>query len=195
MSHLSALPTRAARWSATHPWRAIGAWLLLVVVAVGLAAAVPTQQVSDADYRTGDSGRAETLLDDAGLDSPPTENVLVTARSGALDAADARAAAADVRARMTGLKGVADVGDPVTSADRSAVLVPVEPDLRRDRRRAAGGRDRRRAEGPSRAPARPGRRRHHRRRGQRPGGRGPALGRAWSACRSPWCSCCWRSAR
>lgn len=126
MSHLSALPTRAARWSATHPWRAIGAWLLLVVVAVGLAAAVPSKQVTDADYRTGDSGRAEALLDGAGLDSPPTENVLVTARSGPLDAADARAAAADVRARMTGLKGVAGVGDPVTSADGSAVLVPVE---------------------------------------------------------------------
>ncbi len=126
MSHLSALPTRAARWSATHPWRAIGAWLLLVVVAVGLAAAVPTKQVTDADYRTGESGHAEALLEDAGLDSPPTENVLITSGDGALDAADAQAAAAELTTRMAGLEGVAGVGDPVTSADGSAVLVPVE---------------------------------------------------------------------
>ena len=31
------VPLRAARWSATHPWRAILGWLALVVVAVGLA--------------------------------------------------------------------------------------------------------------------------------------------------------------
>ena len=34
---LTALPRRAARWSAMHPWRAIRAWLALVAVAVGLA--------------------------------------------------------------------------------------------------------------------------------------------------------------
>lgn len=126
MSHLSALPSRAARWSATHPWRAIGAWLLLVVVAVGLAMAVPTKEVSDADYRVGDSGRAEALLDGSGLDHPPTENVLITAASGSLDQAAARSAAADVTSRMAGLPGVADVGEPVPSEDGTALMVPVE---------------------------------------------------------------------
>lgn len=123
---LTALPTRAARWSATHPWRAIGAWLLLVVVAVGLAATIPTNEVDDADYRVGESGRAEALLESAGLDNPPTENVLVTARSGDLDSAEARAAAADVSDRMRELDGVADVGEAVPSEDGSALLVPVE---------------------------------------------------------------------
>ena len=54
---LSRIPLRAARWSATHPWRAIAAWLGLVVVAVGLAIAVPTAETTDADYRMGGSGR------------------------------------------------------------------------------------------------------------------------------------------
>src|SRR5437762_2533697 len=52
MSHRNALtqvPIRAARWSATHPWRAILAWLAFVLVAVGLAVAVPTAQTKDAD--------------------------------------------------------------------------------------------------------------------------------------------------
>lgn len=123
---LTALPTRAARWSATHPWRAIGAWLLLVVVAVGLAATIPTNEVDDADYRVGESGRAEALLESAGLDSPPTENVLVTARTGRLDPADGQAAATEVADRMRGLDGVAGVGDVVPSEDGSALLVPVE---------------------------------------------------------------------
>lgn len=123
---LSQIPTRAARWSATHPWRAIGAWFLLVAIAVGLAAAVPTNQVDDADYRIGESGRADALVDSAGLDRPPTENVLITSRDGDLAEADARAAAADVTQRLSGLEGVAGVGDAVPSEDGTALLVPVE---------------------------------------------------------------------
>lgn len=121
----SALPTRAARWSATHPWRSIGAWLAFVVVAVGLAATIPTNEVEDADYRVGESGRAEALIDGAGLDEPPSESVLIQARSGRLDAADAQAAE-EVADRMRTTPGVAGVGDAVPSADGTALLVPVE---------------------------------------------------------------------
>ncbi|MFJ9313521.1 MMPL family transporter [Pimelobacter simplex] len=122
---LSGLPSRAARWSATHPWRAIGAWLAFVVIAVGLSATLPTNEVADADYRIGESGRAATLMEQADLDAPPTENVLISARSGELDAAEARAAASDVADRMAGLDGVAGVGDVVPSEDGTALLVPV----------------------------------------------------------------------
>ena len=84
---LSRIPLRAARWSATHPWRAIAAWLGLVVVAVGLAMAVPTVETTDADYRMGESGRADAMVDAAGLDAPDAENVLITPRGdGPLDA-------------------------------------------------------------------------------------------------------------
>ena len=123
---LSALPTRAARWSATHPWRAIGAWLALVVIAVGLAATVSTNDVKDADYRVGESGRAEAAIERAGLDHPPAESVLVRARSGRLDSADGQAAAAELADRMRTAPGVAGVGDVVRSADGTALLVPVE---------------------------------------------------------------------
>jgi RND superfamily putative drug exporter len=43
------VPLRAARWSASHPWRAIGAWFAFVAVAVALAALIPTKQTTDAD--------------------------------------------------------------------------------------------------------------------------------------------------
>ena len=55
---LSSLAHRTARWCALHPWRAILGWVAFVAFAVGLAAMVPTQETTDADYRLGDSGRA-----------------------------------------------------------------------------------------------------------------------------------------
>ena len=66
---LTQIPIRAARWSATHPWRAMLAWLVFVLVAVGLAVAVPTTETKDADYRMGESGRADALVHQAGLDA------------------------------------------------------------------------------------------------------------------------------
>jgi RND superfamily putative drug exporter len=123
---LVALPTRAARWSATHPWRAIFGWLAFVAFAVGLAVAVPTQSTEDADYRLGDSGRADALIQKAGLQDPNQENVLITARSGALDHARATDAARAVAVAMHRLDDVATVRPPQWSADRTAVLVGVE---------------------------------------------------------------------
>src|SRR3954447_3272882 len=77
-SLLSRLPLRAARWSATHPWRAIGAWFALVVVATSLAFVVHTQQTTDADYRLGDSGRADAMTSAAHLTHGQVESILVT---------------------------------------------------------------------------------------------------------------------
>ncbi|WP_245155100.1 MMPL family transporter [Nocardioides sp. 1609] len=122
---LTTLPRRAARWSATHPWRAIGAWFLFVVVAVALASFVPTAETEDADYLHGDSGRAAELVTAAGLDGPDAENVLVTA-DGVLDPAAAESAAAAVVTALTPLEGVAAVTGPQWSPDRSALLVPVQ---------------------------------------------------------------------
>ena len=48
---------RLGRWSAGHPWRAVGVWALMVVIAVGLGSAISTHQTKDADYRVGQSGR------------------------------------------------------------------------------------------------------------------------------------------
>ena len=58
---ITRIPQRAARWSAEHPWRAIVTWLVLVAAATSLAALVPTQQAEEADYRIGQSGRADAM--------------------------------------------------------------------------------------------------------------------------------------
>lgn len=124
---LTTLPMRAARWSATHPWRAIGAWLALVVLAVGLASAISTEEPTDDDYRMGESGRADQLVDDAGLDALPQENVLVTADDGtAPDRGAAEAAAAEIAEAVRPLDGVTAVLEPQWSPDSSALLVAVQ---------------------------------------------------------------------
>lgn len=124
LSHaLTAVPRRAARWSALHPWRAILAWLLFVLVAVGLAVAVPTVEANDADYRVGDSGRAAQLVTEAGLDEPDSELVLVTGADGPIDRADATAAAAELRDRLGASDGVTGVDEPQWSPDGTALLI------------------------------------------------------------------------
>ncbi|WP_232523020.1 MULTISPECIES: MMPL family transporter [Nocardioides] len=118
---------RAARWSALHPWSAILAWVAFVAFAVGLAIAIPTQETTDADYRVGESGRADALVAEAGFDPTDTENILITARAGALGDDGAAAAQAIVDAARTA-DGVVEVSDPQPSADGSALLVSAEVD-------------------------------------------------------------------
>jgi RND superfamily putative drug exporter len=125
---ISAVPLRAARWSANHPGRAIGAWFAFVLVAVGLAIAVPTVQTDDADYGVGESGRADQIVRDAGLEPLPTEDVLITAQGGRLDHTRAESVAADVAASMSRAPGVAHVADPQWSPSGKALLVDVQLD-------------------------------------------------------------------
>ncbi len=120
------LTVRIARWSAEHPWRAIGAWLLFVAICVGAGAAAGTKQADFDDNPTGELATYQSIVDEAGFDRPATENVLITARSGALDQDRAMAAAADVRAGMDASSAVGGVSDPVPSPKGTAVLVNVE---------------------------------------------------------------------
>ncbi len=116
---------KAARWSAEHPWRAVGIWVMFVVIGVGLGSVVSTVQPSDADYRVGDSGVADQLITDSGLAKPSTENVLITSTSGPLSASAAQSAARQIRDGMNGIAVVHNVGTPVWSAQHTALLVPI----------------------------------------------------------------------
>jgi RND superfamily putative drug exporter len=120
------LTVRIARWSAEHPWRAIGAWILFVAICVGAGAAAGTKQANFDDNPTGELATYRSIVDEAGFTRPATENVLISARDGDLDAGRALAAANDVRADMGALRGVGDVSEPVESPKHTAFLVNVE---------------------------------------------------------------------
>ena len=133
-----AKPTvRIARWSATHPWRAILIWVVFVVVCLVVGGSGGTKQATDRQMGVGESGRAVQMLHKAGLDDPSVENVLITARSGSLDRHAARAVAAEITQAMRGLPGVASVGKATTAPHGAAMLVPVtmrgDPDTAKNR--------------------------------------------------------------
>ncbi|UPK75519.1 MMPL family transporter [Nocardioidaceae bacterium SCSIO 66511] len=121
----TAVTVRAARWSAKHPWRAILMWIVFVVAAVGISTVVPQQQATDADHRTGESGTAAEIIEDAGLEEPPSESILVTSDADELDQGAARGAVKDLRTGIADVSGVESVGKAIPAEDGSALLVPV----------------------------------------------------------------------
>ncbi|WP_198942719.1 MMPL family transporter [Actinophytocola xanthii] len=120
------LTVRIARWSAEHPWRAIGAWILFVAVCVGAGTFAGTKQAEFDDNPKGELATYQSIVDESGFQRPATENVLISAREGDLDTSRAMAAADDVRAEMGALSGVDSVSDAVPSPKGTAVLVNVE---------------------------------------------------------------------
>jgi putative drug exporter of the RND superfamily len=125
-SVIARLPLRAARWSATHPWRAIGAWFAFVAIAVALAALVPTKQTTDADYRIGDSGRASAMEAAGGFADDQTESVLITARAGGTPTnAQVDGIARQLKAQVAGLDGVTSVASPQWNGSHTAALVDI----------------------------------------------------------------------
>jgi RND superfamily putative drug exporter len=116
---------RLARWSATNPWRAIALWLVFVATSIAVGSAVSTNKMSDIDQMSGQAKQAAQWLHDAGLESPDTENVLVTARTGSLDRIQAQQALVAAAAKMRALPQVAAVADPITSPDGSAMAVQI----------------------------------------------------------------------
>ncbi|MGI5198042.1 MMPL family transporter [Streptomyces sp. CA-288835] len=127
---MNSLTVRMARWSALHPWRAIIGWLVFVVLCLGIGSAVGLNSAKTADYRVGEAGRAEAIAAEGQLERRSTEQVMISDRSGAgLDEgaaeASAKAAAADLTARMERLPEVESVADPLLSKDGRILMVEV----------------------------------------------------------------------
>ena len=119
------LTARVARWSATHPWRAIAAWITFIAICIVAGGMAGTKSPTDHQLGTGESGRASDIVASAGMHDPNVENVLITARAGTLDQSAAKAIAAEVAARMKPLTEVQSVGDVTVSPNGQAVLLPV----------------------------------------------------------------------
>jgi RND superfamily putative drug exporter len=127
MSTVAKIPVtvRVARWSALHPWRAIVSWIIFVGLCLALGTAVGTRNATNADYRIGEAGRAQSIMADGGIPEETVEKVLIASKSGALDQAATSAAVQDVTQRMKSLPDVADVRAVMPSNDGNAVIVPV----------------------------------------------------------------------
>ncbi|MDQ0717083.1 putative membrane protein YdfJ with MMPL/SSD domain [Streptomyces luteogriseus] len=82
------LAARAGGWSARHRWAAVGIWVLFVVLAMGLGSAAGRVDVKDSDQLKGETHTAARIVEDAGIDEPASETVLIQATGGGLKATD-----------------------------------------------------------------------------------------------------------
>ncbi|MFI1922221.1 MMPL family transporter [Streptomyces sp. NPDC020377] len=108
---------RAGGWSARHRWAAVGIWVLFVVLAMGIGSAVGTVEVKESDQLGGETHTAARIIEDAGIDEPASETVLVQSRDGSVKATDPdfKAAVAAVVAAVEKTGKVTDVTSPYDS--------------------------------------------------------------------------------
>jgi uncharacterized membrane protein YdfJ with MMPL/SSD domain len=127
------LAARLGGWSARHRKTAVIGWLLFVVVATVVGGMAGEAKMSPHEQGTGDSARAQRILDDAGIKDPASEMVIVTSTRP-----DGwRAAARDVARAVEATGRVRDVKPPLVSASHRDGLVTFDltgdPDKAGDR--------------------------------------------------------------
>ena len=123
MAGKSNLAASLGGWSARHRISAIAGWLLFVIVTTLAGGAVGQVTMTQAEYGTGESGRAQWLLTNAGVTGPAQELVLVHSATAMADTTDFQSA---VRAVISGVRAtgqVQDVRAPAVSASRHDVLI------------------------------------------------------------------------
>ena len=128
MSSATRLTGTAGRWSATHPWTAILAWLGCVVVLL-VTGHGGTLQLSNPDQSVGQDGQAEHMIA-ADFSQHATEQVLFDSPSLQVSAPAYQAAIRDVLARIQATGRVLNTHSPLVpayanqiSANRHAALL------------------------------------------------------------------------
>ncbi|MET9730718.1 MMPL family transporter [Streptomyces sp. NPDC006458] len=120
---------RAGGWSARHRWAAVGIWVLFVVATMVLGSAVGTVEVKDSDQLKGETHTAAKIAEDAGIEEPAGETVLIQSKNGSVKATDTefRAAVDEVMKAVEATGKVSDVRSPydtqtISEDGRSALV-------------------------------------------------------------------------
>ncbi|MEU1463398.1 MMPL family transporter [Streptomyces sp. NPDC005727] len=135
------LAARAGGWSARHRWAAVGIWVLFVVLAMGLGSAAGRVDVDESDQLKGETHTAAKIIEDAGIEQPAGETVLIQSRDGALKATSGefRAAVDAVVEAVDGTGKVTHVTSPydTRAISRDGRTALVQFDMRGDAETAA----------------------------------------------------------
>src|SRR4051794_31633010 len=118
------------RWSAGHWKTATFGWFAIAIAAVVLGGIVGVNELADSDTASGETARAEKILEDAGFKVPATESVLIQSRSATVDDDAFNAAVATVVQTLSGERDVTNIISPIgnptlglVSKDRHSALV------------------------------------------------------------------------
>ncbi len=116
------LAARIGVWSAHHRKTAIIGWLLFVVLATALGGASGLVEMSESEQGAGDSARAQKILDDAELERPAGELVMVSSRT----AGGWKAAARDVAGAIGRTGEARKIEPPLASGNGREALIRFE---------------------------------------------------------------------
>jgi RND superfamily putative drug exporter len=106
------LAARAERWSASHWKTAVFGWLGLCVLLMVIGSAVGTKELLDSQLGSGETARAQQILEQADFKTPSAEQVLVQSRAIKADDPRFRAAVDDVVKRVAARPEVANLHSP-----------------------------------------------------------------------------------
>src|SRR5918997_3119179 len=115
------IAARAGAWSARNRRKAIFGWLAFVAIAFVLGGAAGQKTLTDEEQGTGESARAEKVLNDA-FPEGPNEQVLIQAR----DTKDRTAAIRDVQQTLAQAKGITNIEKPEMSKDGVSAMIEFE---------------------------------------------------------------------
>lgn len=120
---MSAFLHRLGRSSAAHPWRVLGAWVLLLATVTTLASSFGAPLSDDWDVPAARSQRGLDLLREHGVGGYASARVVVHDRAGtAIPASEMD----ELTGRLRGLEHVADVGAARLSADGDTAVLTVQ---------------------------------------------------------------------
>jgi RND superfamily putative drug exporter len=115
------LAGRMGAWSARHRKAAVLGWLGFVVVAVLLGYAAHMKMLTAADSRTGESAKAQRIIDSAGIPNNAQESVLVQSRQHNANEPAFRAAVAAVVDAVRTQPHVQNVHSPLDPGGQALV--------------------------------------------------------------------------
>ncbi|MFD5115307.1 MMPL family transporter [Streptomyces sp. NPDC058391] len=116
------LAARIGVWSAHHRKTAIIGWLLFVVLTAGVGGASGMVEMSASEQGAGESAKAEKILDDAGIEHPAGELLMVSGRT----AGGWENAARDVTEGLRGTGETQKIDKPLASGDGRSALIRFE---------------------------------------------------------------------
>jgi uncharacterized membrane protein YdfJ with MMPL/SSD domain len=124
------LAGRAGRWSAAHWKTATFGWIAVALLLVVLGSVVGTRKLTDAEYASGQAARAQTILQQAGFNTPATESVLVQSRTSTYDKPEFNVVVGQVVLTLSAQTNVTNIVSPIehpnagqVSPDGHSVLV------------------------------------------------------------------------
>ncbi|MEV3869918.1 MMPL family transporter [Streptomyces sp. NPDC049906] len=80
---------RAGGWSARHRWAAVAIWVLFVIGSMAAGSAMGREEVASGEQLRGETRQAARIIEDAGIEEPAGESVLVQAKEAGGKATDA----------------------------------------------------------------------------------------------------------